>query len=188
MYIEQCIVYSVYCILYIVYCILKHLPDEIIKKNKKGLTVYAELNGWRVNGGTVPLDLVLTGQVSDLVFIDRSVTPTRVVLLELTVSWDSAYCFKEALDKKCHRYKRLTIDLKNNGYNSLNILLEIGCRGVINSRNHAVLATVCSMVGIRGLKRLRGTLARLALLGSHRIRLARRSQVLSPGELLCSGQ
>ena len=115
-------------------------------------------------------------------------TPTRVVLLELTVPWDSAHCFKEALDRKCHRYERLTIDLKSDGYDSLNIPLEIGCRELINSRNHAVLATVCSMVGIRGLKRLRGTLARLALLGSYRIWLARRSQVWSPGELLSSGQ
>ena len=113
--------------------------------------------------------------------IDRSVTPTRVVLRELTVLWDSAHCFKEALDRKCHRYERLTIDLKNNGYDSTYMPLEIGCRGVINSRNHTVVATVCSMVGIRGLKRLRGTLARLALLESYRIWLARRSHVWSPG-------
>ena len=63
-----------------------------------------------------------------------------------------------------------------------------GCRGVVNSRNHCVLAEVCSMVGIRGLKRLRGTLARLALLGSYRIWLARKSQDWSPGELISSGQ
>ena len=147
---------------------MKNLLDEIRKKNKEGLTVYADLNGWRVNGGAVPPDLGLTGQVPDLL-LDRSVTQTRVILLELTVPWDSGHCFKEALDRKCHRYERMTIDLKNNGYDSLNMPLEIGCCGVINSRNHAVLATVCSMVGIRGLKRLRGTLARLALLGSYRI-------------------
>ena len=168
--------------------VLKHLLDEIRKKNKEGLTVYADLNGLRVNGGTVPPDLALTGQVPDLVLIDRSVTPTRVVLLELTVPWDSAHCFKGALDRKCDRYERLTIDLKSNGYDSLNMPLEIGCRGVINSRNHCVLAEVCSMVGIRGLKKLRGTLGRLALLGSYRIWLARKSQEWSPGELLSSGQ
>ena len=130
--------------------LLKHLLDEIRKKNKEGLRVYADLNGWRVNGGTVPPELALTGQVPDLVLIDRSVTPTRVVLLELTVPWDSAHSFKEALDRKCNRYERLTINLKNNGYNSLNMALEIGCRGVMNSRNQEVLATLCFMVGIRG--------------------------------------
>ena len=136
----------------------------------------------------MPPDLALTGQVPDLVLIDRSVTPTRVVLLELTVPWDSSHSFKAALDRKCDRYERLTNDLKTSGYNALNMPLEIGCRGVVNSRNHCVLAEVCSMVGIRGLKRLRGTLARLALLGSYRICLARKSQDWSPGELISSGQ
>ena len=40
--------------------VLKHLLDEIVKKNKEGLKVYADLNGWRVNGGTVTPDLALT--------------------------------------------------------------------------------------------------------------------------------
>ena len=106
------------------------------------MTIYADLAGWRVNGGTVPPDLALTGQVPDLVLIDRSVTPTRVVLLELTVPWDSSHSFKAALDRKCDRYERLTNDLKTSGYNALNMPLEIGCRGVVNSRNHCVLAEV----------------------------------------------
>ena len=40
--------------------VLKHLLEEIKKKNKEGLTIYADLSGWRVNGGTVPPDLALT--------------------------------------------------------------------------------------------------------------------------------
>ena len=138
--------------------------------------MYADLNGWRVNGGTVPPDLALTGQVLD---IDRSVAPTRVLLLELTVPWDSERSFKAAFDRKYSRYKRLAEDLNNSGYITLNMSFEIGCRGVVNARNHGVLATLCSIVGIQGLKQLRGSLARLALLGSYRIWLARRSQELS---------
>ena len=156
--------------------VLKHLLDEIKNKNKEGMTIYADLAGWRVNGGTVPPDLALTGQVPDLVLIDRSVTPARVVLLELTVPWDSEGSFKAAFDRKYDRYERLTEDIISSGYNTLNMPLEIGCRGVINSRNHSVLASLCSIVGIRGLKKLRGSLARLALLGSYKIWLARRSQ------------
>ena len=91
--------------------VLKHLLQEIRGKNKEGLTLYADLNGWRVNGGTVPPDMALTGQVPDLVLIDKSVAPTRVVLLELTVPWDSANSFKAALDRKTDRYERLTEDL-----------------------------------------------------------------------------
>ena len=102
--------------------------------------------------------------------------PARVVLLELTVPWDSEGSFKAAFDRKFDRYERLTEDINRAGYTTLNLPLEIGCRGVVNSRNSGVLASVCSMIGIRGFKRLRGSLARLALLGSYQIWLARRSQ------------
>ena len=155
---------------------MKHLLEEIKKKNKEGLTIYADLSGWRVNGGTVPPDLALTGQMPDLVLIDRSVNPARVVLLELTVPWDSKGSFKAAFDRKFLRYERLTDDINRAGYNTLNLPLEIGCRGVVNSRNSGVLASVCSMVGIRGFKSLRESLAKLALVGSYQIWLARRSQ------------
>ena len=136
----------------------------------------------------MPPDMALTGQVPDLVLIDKSVAPTRVVLLELTVPWDSANSFKAALDRKTDRYERLTEDLKLAGYNTLNLPLEIGCRGLVNSRNTGVLASICSMVGIRGFQKLRGTLGKIALLGSYRIWLARKSQDWSPGDLISQGQ
>ena len=82
----------------------------------------------------MPPDLALTGQMPDLVLIDRSVNPARVVLLELTVPWDSEGSFKAAFDRKFLRYERLTDDIKRAGYNTLNLPLEIGCRGVVNSR------------------------------------------------------
>ena len=47
-----------------------------------------------------------------------------------------------------------------------------------------VLAILCSMVGIKSHKTLRSNLGRIALLGSYRIWLARRSQEWSSGELI----
>ena len=79
-----------------------------------------------------------------------------MVLLELTVPWDSTSSLKAALDRKYKRYERLTEDLKNSGYNTLNMPLEIGFWGVVDSRNSGVLAAVCPMVGIRDLKRGEG--------------------------------
>ena len=64
------------------------------------MTVYADLNGWRVNGGTVPADLALTEQIPDMVIIDKSANPTKVMLLKLTVPWDSSNAFQAALDRK----------------------------------------------------------------------------------------
>ena len=80
------------------------------------------------------------------------------MLLELTIPWDSENSFQGA-DRKTIRYKLLTEDLNLAGYNCLNMPLEIGCRGLINSRHNGVLAAICSMVGIKSLKKWeRGTL------------------------------
>ena len=81
----------------------------------------------------------MTEQIPDLVIIDRSRTPTKVVLLELTVPWDSSNSFQAALERKTARYERLAGDLRDKGYTTLNIPLEVGCRGVIHTRNHLVL-------------------------------------------------
>ena len=164
--------------------VLSHLLDQINKNKKPEVSVFADLAGWRVNGGTVPPDLVLTDQIPDLVIVDRSTTPTRVVLVELTVPWDAATSFQAAFDRKTARYERLEEDLRLEGYSASNLPLEVGCRGVVTTRNLGVLAILCSMVGIKSHKTLRANLGRIALLGSYRIWLARRSQEWSSGELI----
>ena len=164
--------------------VLNHLLQTIMKSKNDQMTVYADLNGWRVNGGTMPPDLVLTEQIPDLVIIDRSDTPAKVVLIELTVPWDSANSFKAAEERKTARYERLAGDLRDKGLTTFNLPLEIGCRGVINKRNHLVLETICNLVKIRGRKKLLASLGRIALLGSYRIWLARHSQQWTGGELI----
>ena len=155
-----------------------------MKSKNNQITGYADLNRWRVNGGTMPPDLVLTEQIPDLVIIDRSDTPAKVVLIELTVPWDSANSFKAAEERKTARYERLAGDLRDKGLTTFNLPLEIGCRGVINKRNHLVLETICNLVKIRGRKKLLASLGRIALLGSYRIWLARHSQQWTGGELI----
>ena len=164
--------------------VLSHLLDTIVKRKKEGVEVFADLKGWRVNGGTVPPDMALTEQKPDLVVIDRSVNPVKVILIELTVPWDSANNFQAALDRKTARYERLTEDLIEAGFDARNLPLEIGCRGVINQRNSANLEYICNLLGIRGIKKLRGALGRIAVIGSYRIWLARNSQEWSSGELI----
>ena len=65
--------------------VLSHLLNTIVQKKKEGIEVFADLNGWRINGGTVPPDLALTEQKPDLVVIDKSAAPKKVLLIELTV-------------------------------------------------------------------------------------------------------
>ena len=49
------------------------------------------------------LDLALTEQVPTRVILDRSVTTGRVVLMELTISWNSSQPSKAAMDRKTER-------------------------------------------------------------------------------------
>ena len=101
--------------------VLSHLVNTIVKRRKEGIAVFADLNGWRVNGGTVPPDMALTEQKPDLVVIDRSQSPAKVILVELTVPWVSANNFKAALDRKTARYERLTEDLIGAGFDARNL-------------------------------------------------------------------
>ena len=110
--------------------------------------------------------------------------PAKVVLLELTVPWDSANSFKAALDRKTARYERLALDLEERGFVVSNMPLEIGCRGVIDKRNCLVLETICNLFNIKAHQKLRGALGRIALLGSYRICLARQSTEWNGGELI----
>ena len=68
--------------------------------------VYADLNGWRVKGGTVPADLALTEQIPNMVIIDKSETPTKA-----DSPRDSSNSFQAALDRKSARYERLAADI-----------------------------------------------------------------------------
>ena len=147
------------------------------------MNVYADLDGWKINGGTVPPDLVATGQMPDIVLLDKQ--KKLIVLLELTVPFDSSVkSFKSAEDRKTDRYDRLTLDLKALGYRALNMPLEIGSRGVITERNHTVLATMCGLCHIKNVKTFRRTLGKISLVASHRIYLARRSSEWSGGQLV----
>ena len=49
--------------------VLAHLLDTIIKRKKEGVEVFADLNGWRVNGGTVPHEMAPTEQRPNLLCI-----------------------------------------------------------------------------------------------------------------------
>ena len=164
--------------------VLQHLLNSIVRRKKEGVSVYADLSGWRVNGGTVPHEMALTEQKPDLVIIDKSVKPVKILLVELTVPWDTSQSFQAALDRKTAWYERLTEDLRQGGYDVRNLPLEIGCRGVINLRNAANLEYICNLVGIRAIQELKGALGRIALIGSYRIWLARNSQEWSAGELI----
>ena len=48
------------------------------------------MEGKRINGVTIPPDVAMTAQKPDLVIINRKASPPEVMLVELTVPWDSS--------------------------------------------------------------------------------------------------
>ena len=63
--------------------ILAYLHDSFTAANKEGFEIYTDLEGCKVNGGTIPPDIIVTDAVRpDMVIINRRASP----VVELTVS------------------------------------------------------------------------------------------------------
>ena len=60
---------------------LSYLVKRIVANKADTMTVYADLEGWKINGGTIPGDLVATGHVPNIMLLDK--TKKKIVLLEL---------------------------------------------------------------------------------------------------------
>ena len=111
--------------------------------------VFADLEGLRVNGVTVPADIAITGQKPDIVIVKRQSSPPEVTLVELTVPLESSSGMERARSRKEDRYKKLTEDIEDSGFKCQNIPLEVGARGYINPRNKGVITHLCQMMKIK---------------------------------------
>ena len=164
--------------------VLSHLLKTINLHKGEEVETYADLNGFKINGGTVPPWLCETEQRPDLVVVMNSLEQKHVLLIELTVPWDSQSSFKAAFERKTARYSQLALDLEERGWRVSNLPVEIGVRGSIDKRNSANIETISNICGIRAVQRLKRTLSKIALLGSYRVYIARNSQDWNPGSLI----
>ena len=163
---------------YIVQC--PGLPVLCCQESKE--RVYCDLQGSRVNGGTIPPNILLNSSKPDLVLVDRSTTPVRVDLVELTVPWDSGA--EGAKLRKEVRYASLVQDIKEGGFQCFHTTLEVGVRGHITPRNKSTLTWLCSLAKEKKGSRFITTTSKLALLGSYSVWVARRSPDWTAGNLL----
>ena len=90
--------------------VLAHLLNTINKHKGEEVETFADLNGHRVNNGTLPLDLCETEQKPDFVVVMRNPSVKKVLLIELAVPWDSQSSFKAAFERKTSRYAQLALD------------------------------------------------------------------------------
>ena len=79
------------------------------------------------------------------------------------------------MDRKMDCYERLGLDIEEKGYHVYNWPFEVGVRGCLNKRNNVLLETCCNIFNIKAHQKLKSSLAKISLLASHRIFLARRS-------------
>ena len=85
--------------------ILHYLQSLFTSQQQEGVEIYADLEGHRVNGVTIPADVAMTAQKPDLVIINRKAK--EVKLIELTVPWDTSANIQAATTRKAERYKEL---------------------------------------------------------------------------------
>ena len=123
--------------------ILSHLTKELTQANVGGdWTIYADIPGFTLNGGTIPPDVLVTSERPDLVFLDRS--KKAIDIFELTCSFekniDSAYI------RKSSKYNDLKSDLVKAGWTTGLTPFELGSRGYVTKRNYTTITGITKKV------------------------------------------
>ena len=135
--------------------------NTLRKQNIDNVDVYADMEGYKVNGGTVPPEVAFTASRPDIVIVMKNCSPQKVILLELTVPWDRKSNIASAFQRKEARYETLAMDIEAKGFECLNLPHQVGTRGLISQRDRNVLLQLCSLFNIRKWKNLREISVRL---------------------------
>ena len=100
-------------------------------------SVYSDIPGFTVGGGSIPPELCITAQKPDIVIEDKK---NKVIhLFELTVPL--ARNIETRHIEKSNRYAHFLTDMRND-YTCLVTAFEIGSLGYISPRNHSSLYTL----------------------------------------------
>ena len=162
--------------------VLAYLYSTLLENKPEGMTIYADIEGAKVNGGTIPPEILVTSSRPDIAIINRNTSPSTVLLVELTVPFSQN--IEAANARKRARYEFLKNDIKENGFSCCNMPLEVCSRGQITSRNRETLLYLCHTFGIRKFQQVIKNCSKLALLGSYAIYLARNAPDWSGSGLL----
>ena len=151
--------------------VLAYLYKVLLEKKPITMEIYADIDGAKVNGGTIPPNIVTTTQRPDLVIVDNSTVPSSVILVELTIPFTRN--ISAANNRKRDRYEFLAGDIEEMGYRCMNMPLEICSRGHITPKNRETLLYVCRTFKIAKFQQVIKNCSKLALLGSYTIFNAR---------------
>ena len=146
--------------------VLNHMTQEINKVKPDQVTIYTDIPGKSINGGTIPADIITTGQRPDIVLFNR--LEKKIALLELTVSFEKNIA--SANIRKSSRYFNLTKDIVDQGWSAQCVPFEIGSRGHITKKNKIDINNILSQFNIKiPKKNLYENLSKISLLCSFSI-------------------
>ena len=91
-----------------------HYISTILRdtKNEK-FKVFADLDGFKVNGTTIPANIIATTKRPDLVVIETTERKEHVKLFELTVPFEQN--IEQAMLRKVERYDSLQREIRDSG-------------------------------------------------------------------------
>ena len=115
--------------------VLSHLTLQIKSVKPDNITVYADIEDHKMNGGSIPPDILVTKSRPDLVIINR--VEKSIELLELTVSYEKN--IEKAHIIKNKKYLDLRLDLEKAGWKTFLVPFEVGSRGQVTRRNKSAI-------------------------------------------------
>ena len=135
-------------------------------------TVYADLPGHTVGGGTIPAEICITPQMPDIVLIDNK--EKTINLFELTVPIEHIIDIRH--QEKSDKYSHFLTDCS--GFKCNVTAFEIGSRGYISTRNHSALYSLhkFSKPGTK-LSKFKENISALAVYSSYHIFITRNEEV-----------
>ena len=117
--------------------VLQYITLTLKECKPDHIQVYADLDGHKVNGSTIPPNIMVTSSRPDLVVVDSSTQPQTVYLFELTICFEKPGNMEAANSRKYERYTALSSDITEAGFSCRNIPFEVGSRGHLTLENRS---------------------------------------------------
>ena len=135
-------------------------------------SVYSDLPGYTVGGGSIPPELCITVQKPDIVIQDKQ--NKTIHLFELSVAIETNGNIEKRHQEKSNKYAHFVTDMSD-GYNCTVTAFEIGSRGYISTRNHSSLYTLHKFVkpGVK-LTKFKENISALSVYSSYHIFITRK--------------
>ncbi|XP_071491331.1 uncharacterized protein [Diadema antillarum] len=151
--------------------LLRYMYKTFLENLSNG-TIYTDLEGHSVTGGTIPPHILTTSLRPDLVILKEE---QDITIVELTVPFEMN--LKDAHQRKVEKYNSIVRDIQDKGYSVSFHAIEVGARGLIDRGNKSRLKRILRTTGskIRPNEFFQ-TLSKLAILSSFSIFYARKER------------